>query len=146
MTTPGAAAAAAPVTSEEWFEMNLPGSGQRCVAAYGSEGYDFVKRALPANHDTYVNYTRDHQAATNLNASTSDAFNLFDMTAKTNAAALNIINWENRHETETRTLKYMINHLELLIVEELSMYEAITELLMELLMVKVDRSTHQESR
>ena len=50
------------------------------------------------------------------------------MTAKTNAAALTIINRKSVHETETRTLRGNINELELTIEEKRNVYEALNRI------------------
>ena len=60
---------------------------------YGN--YDHMKRGFQANHDAFVNYIRDVETVNNLQADSNDAFVLFRMTAKTNAAALTIINRES---------------------------------------------------
>ena len=79
-------------TREEWIQANLTDFARSCEAAYNYGNYDFLKRAFQANCDAFVNYILDHEALANLQADANDAFVLFRMAVKTNAAAVIIIN------------------------------------------------------
>ena len=104
-------AAQVPMTRDEWIESNLPYFETSCVDAYKTGNYGFVTSALQANREALADYITEHENGQSRSATVNDVYMIFKMAAKTNTAALSIV---DREETTTAELRERMRQLELL--------------------------------
>ena len=91
--------------------------------AFNTGSYGFATSSLQPDRDEFrfSQYIRDDEGNQRPNATHNDAYVLFQVTAKANAAALSVT---DRKETTTAELRQRINKLELLVEEKWNVYGA----------------------